>query len=274
MDGELSAAMAELGLQGQALPTEAQLRAVYRRRALALHPDKCRLDKARANATFATLTAAYKSLLDRVRGEARQAAGFHELKSSAAAAAPSEPPSRAAAPSPKFDLDRFNGVFDSTRVEDYTDHGYEEWLKSTAASDPDPDPDQELVEYREPQALHGTAAFGTTYEYGTKRVSDYSADNLSDRDLCYTDVRRAYRPPRDVPATASRRREYRSVAELEEARASASLEETAEERLGRERAEERRERAEAERLEHMRRMDRVYAERFERTSHLLMPAAY
>lgn len=242
---------------------EPTLRAQYKKLALELHPDKGRLDKVQANAVFATLTMAFKTVAEHIKNRGTNM-NFQEMR-----AASRDSYSAPAVHPPvdnKFDLEKFNGVFDETKVNDYMDQGYDHWLKSSAAADSDHH-DSAMVKYSEPQALVATT-MTSTYEYGKGQVDDFSGENMSDRGLCYMDVRKAYSKPREIE---SKRKDYKNISELEQERADISYTMNKQDRDTYEAEKRRMEMTEHERLMRMQDMDRQHSDRFQRINQLMLP---
>lgn len=109
-----------------------------------------------------------------------------------------------------FDVEKFNKIFEQTKVEDA-------YSKASGPVEPN-----YLKKVNEPSpAQQSGAAF---YELGKEYIEDWSGDNLSLRDLNYSDFRVAYTTDKLVDeSTVRKRKEYKSIAELERDRANISF---------------------------------------------------
>lgn len=241
-----------LGLRRDFTPD--QLRANFRALALHLHPDKTTLPPDEANALFQRLIAAYNELRHRPDGDAEtpkkdggvgeaHARQFHELrgalKANAATGGGVEKQTddrlRAAAAASlgggrsKFDISRFNSVFDRTRVRDVsTDEGYSGWMDKVT---PEQVAAQHAIKqgvqaYVEPEPLVSCRGLQYT-EIGLGKTSDYGRSSATvgqGHALMFSDYRAAHSTHSRVidPDTARPRTAFGSMLELESARAAPS----------------------------------------------------
>lgn len=260
----------------------------YRRLARKLHPDKNPND-AMAAQLFMGIQMCYQRLLedhvarlsDRPCHELREEArGFMQRQAPQPDMASSA--GAASMPNNKFDVARFNRLFDKHRVEDAYDDGYGEWMK-TAPAEPGRQPSaaqQRQVQVHRPQALTMTGA--ATYELGLTRVTDYSKPCSIDiasvagrkgRSVEYTDYRVAHTTHRlvdgDPEAIARVRPTYDTVQQLEAARADVPVTMTREESVQYAMERRREARREAKRKEALDVRDRVATERYDRMHMLL-----
>ena len=266
--------------------TADQLRANYRQLALQLHPDKCgaRLGPQRAAEMFQVLTSAYRELCAELRARASDRS-WDELRAEAAVAAEAMAAQQAGGDGKRFDLSRFNAVFDAERpASDAYTRGYESWMRRADPEDERSRADEErrrrrreLTVYQEPQALPAMAptggggrrgAQGYT-ELGLERIPDFSG--AAGSGVAFTDYRLAHTRSRLLDAedeTAGRKRVAASdgvtMEKLQAARTNQSFAMTDEEAqraavdgLARKEAEDRRQAA-------LREADRANAERYER----------
>lgn len=220
-----------------------QLKSNYKRLALQLHPDKNLVSTEQAAEIFKILTESYKLLLQDYQH--RQAhRPFHDLRSEAKGhGAMFEPSTIGPQPhsrqqekkSPmmfdtqngKFDAARFNEFFSSNKMSDPVhDAGYGDWLKSGMV-EKKPDKKKIPTECRA-LMLHVDAAplsrSRLTYsEMGLDEIDDFSV--MLQRRLDATDLRVAYTPQQDNPASSSNpRKNYKNIGELERDRAGIRFE--------------------------------------------------
>jgi hypothetical protein len=261
-----------------------QLRYNYRVLARQLHPDKhCgRLSRDQATAAFQVLTDAYRALL-RVHASTTGARGFDELKRTFE----DELGGGAGAPAPlhvdakKFDLARFNTVFNDVRVPDPSaDDGYGDWMarhdpdsagaKSSGASSRtlSTNLDPVAAGLRATAARRGTGGL-TFVELGADRIDDFSARL---RQIEYTDYKVAHTTTRlvDDEVLARARKEYASLEDLARDRATLSYQPTDADARAAQRARLDEEAREARRLELLNNHDAVIGERYARAHALLL----
>lgn len=259
---DLQQALAALGLPANF--DEPALKSQYRKLALELHPDKSRLDKTQANAVFATLTLAFKTALEHLAGN--RGSQFHELR-----AAHNAVPRESAPPpiSKNFNAEIFNRTFDEHRIREYMDDGHQQWLEGQDLDEQDSDAADvtTVSKYVEPKPAMNATSLCSTYELGTERVDDFSGTNIGNNELCFMDVRKAYRPPEKVQFE---QRPFETVKDLEAARSQVTYSMTPEEQDQFDRIAQLREQQEARRMERLRSLDRAYGERFERVNRLLL----
>jgi hypothetical protein len=199
--------------------TMEQLRSQYKRLVLQHHPDK-NID-VRSTPVFQMLTACYKMLVDewKLRQDQRS---HHELRAEANAALSAglhHQNTKMVDPrqvsGKNFDANKFNKVFETERLRNAYDDGYEEWMN-------DPNSLKKyknkhaLVKYEEPKALPSMINSTQYQELGVNKVKDHSATNMSSRDLNFMDYRMAHSTDKLIDERlVDQRREYRNVQELE-----------------------------------------------------------
>jgi curved DNA-binding protein CbpA len=213
--------------------TMEQLRYNYKALARHLHPDKrnARLSAEQANATFQTLTEAYRALLQEAANNERS---FDAMRREAQAS--TNPPLSTAqnakliADAKKgFSLERFNEVFEQDRMkEPVVDAGYAEWMQR---HDPDkklPEAEltanRQLIRYTEPTPVTFSRKGCVQYtELGVDRVDDYSREDATRHGIQYTDYRVAHTTTRLVDeAVAADRVGYKSIEDVRKQRAAIS----------------------------------------------------
>jgi hypothetical protein len=175
----------------------------------------------------------------------------------------------------KFNIDRFNALFDKHRFRDEAvDKGYEEWM-----SDPNSfkanDMRKSLKKYQEPIALNTTLAVkgpvgsANFYELGVNKVDDFSADNVNHRDLNFMDYRLAHTVQRIIdPDEVKQRKEYKSVQELEQDRSGMPMQMSRQEQDYWARKQKLEEQHEQKRLKKMNQYDQKVSEYYSKTQHL------
>lgn len=114
----------------------------YRKRALQCHPDR----KGGSNDKFELLTNAYVYLLSICSNQGN--AGFSELKRNAEEYLQNQRKSgnknTKMKPKGKFSLAEFNKLFDTYRLDQPEDHGYQDWIKETQYKDDSPQTSKHL----------------------------------------------------------------------------------------------------------------------------------
>lgn len=255
----------------------------YKRLALQLHPDKCRLDSEAATQVFQVLTTAYRELVS-LEASRRADKTFVELK---AEYSDSNLPAAglgglgglgglAGVPSDKdaFDVAKFNALFSEHRVERPEDAGYHEWMKTSLSRQETTS--RVLVRHREPEAVAYVRRHGVEFhELGTGVVDDYSKPPSCDRSVMYTDYKVAHTTGRliDPDEAMARRRTYRNVKELEKERAQVRFVMNKRELLEQQKAAALRDAREAQRLQRLHDEDRMLAQHYARVNRLFVEGA-
>lgn len=218
-----------------------QLKEAYKKIALQVHPDRGGTEY-----MFKLVTTCYKELAKEYnrRTSDRQ---YHELKADFAknqALLPQQKQSTshrqidATEAKSSFNINKFNKVFETNKLQTVHDTGYEQFLKNSkeveqknifagkkfsnetfnkqfekrvqAASEPN----KFIVKYKEPEALLTCKKIGFV-ELGEESVDDFSATNTSHKNLNYMDLKIAHTTSRIIdPKTIEKRKEYRSIDEL------------------------------------------------------------
>ena len=240
---------AMLGIRPEADVKE--IERAYRRQARKVHPDHGGSEEA-----FKLLTKAYLSILEAKRAERSNRMNYQEMKRESQDYLEEQGRS---GPAPLgtgqgFNRDRFNQLFDETRLEEVVDQGYSDWIQENPSSEngskinsdlisqkfslnvfnstfeqqrnaeaPVSEEDR-MIKYSEPKAAP-VSKLGFT-ELGEAKIADFgkTASIENDKSLSYTDYRQAMTrthllDQRDRQAT---RPEYRDIEELERARESIS----------------------------------------------------
>lgn len=186
-----------------------QLREKYKAIAIKVHPDK----PGGSDYLFKLVTAAYKELAKThaARTIDRQ---FNELKLDSKKGKEVMPSQK---DNQSFNLNRFNNVFESNRMPDDSDHGYKEWMSTSADSSSGPAVPKKLVKkfsidrfnktfddlpthahasksmtkFKEPAPLTASSSKLICSELGVEKISDYSGD-VSNGGLTFTDYKKAH----------------------------------------------------------------------------------
>ena len=216
--------------------TVEQLRAQYKKIALAVHPDKTL-----GNSDYMFVTRCYKMLLDELNKK-NSDKQFFDLKHSFSKNQEKErqyvntnitPPSDS-----RFDVEQFNTVFEKYRGSDVMDTGYDEWMNKNKLIDapklqknitPDSFNSQfekhadltkdktnkQIIRFKEPEALQMCKKLNFI-ELGTDSIDDFSGDNQSNRGLNYMDYRIAHSTTRLVdPNNVKKRNDFRTIDDIE-----------------------------------------------------------
>lgn len=257
-----------------------ELKDKYKQLAVKVHPDKGGTEH-----LFLLVTKCFKTLLKEYKRREEQKE-YHELKADfkRQQAQPQRP-----APSTRFNIDKFNQVFESNKLESAYDKGYKDWV----SDDPNTDiakpakkftkdgfnkafeqqqVNQEskyIVKYREPEALPMAKKLNFT-DLAETHIDDFSGDNTTKKHLNYMDYKVAHSTSRIVdPSLKDKIKFYKNIDELEKHRANLSYEpneETIEEEQARQKQERKREH---ERREALRQQEKMMQEHYDRV-HMLM----
>lgn len=91
----------------------------------------------------------------------------------------------------KFNTDKFNQLFEDTKIKDPYERGYENWIKKNR--DASNNVSKDVIKYVEPTG--GVCSTLDGYLLGVNKIDDFSANNMNDKDLNYMDYRIAYTTP-------------------------------------------------------------------------------
>lgn len=216
-----------------------QLKEAYKKIALQVHPDRGGTEY-----MFKLVTTCYKELTKEYnrRISDRQ---YHELKADFAknqALMPQQSRTKkidVSEANSGFNIDKFNKVFETNKLQNVNDNGYEQFLKNSKEVEQKnifagkkfsndnfnkqfekrvqvaSEPNKFIVKYKEPEALLTCKKIGFV-ELGEESVDDFSGTNTSRKNLNYMDLKIAHTTSRIIdPKTIDKRKEYRSVDELE-----------------------------------------------------------
>ncbi len=197
-----------------------QLRSNYKRLALQLHPDKCRLDVETSTNIFQILTRAYKSLLQEYETKRVADKTFNELKAPYSTPSSHHPPKYT--PEQGFNASKFNAFFSTHRIKLPEDEGYGAWMASSNDDTFNAAKRRDMIKYNQPEPVNIVKSIAFL-ELGVDRIDDFSKPPSStDRRsaLQFTDYRIAHTTSNLVDGSqVKQRRTYRNVRELEAQRA-------------------------------------------------------
>lgn len=256
------------------------VKSTYRRFALKLHPDRNK--DPNAPRLFAAITQCYQKLLEDYC--ARLADVPHDQRRYTAQEYMQQNQPGTAntnvnlSDSKNFDLNNFNRVFSTHRLEDVHDHGYEAWMKESPAEQAE----NERKKRESALALHRPIAAHTmdpnsVYELGVTTVSDFSRpvclDSLgrrSGKGLPYTDYRVAHTTTTMLADNPQNVQSYTSIEQLEVERSKIQYQMSEQDLAKSERERRRALAAENRRVETQQRRDQLAFEQYTKTHRLLL----
>jgi len=214
--------------------TPDQLRNAFKKMALVMHPDK----QGGNDYMFKMLTACYKHLVKEYNKRVHDKQ-FNELKAASQQFKQDYVPIDD--PKKSFNINKFNKIFEENQLPDaHKDTGYVDWLKTGDENQSAPkfkgkftlnafnqqfeksvaEPSKHLVKYKEPEPMFAGKKIQYT-ELGIDKIDDFSADNLSKKQLNYMHLKIAHTTSRIVdPKTVSERKLYKSINDIEADRAN------------------------------------------------------
>lgn len=190
----------------------------------------------------------------------------------------------------RFDVDKFNAIFDENKMEDVTDKGYKEWMEKQKAPEQKKlknfnidnfnrhfdkssnidNKNKYIVQYKEPEALVCAKKIAFT-ELGKEDIDDFSGDNMTKKQINYMDYRVAHTTSKIVdPRLVSQIKQYKNIDELEKTRSSVSFqmdEQTMKEYMQKQKLEELREH---QRLANLNKRDEQISDHYQRMNMLLL----
>lgn len=266
-----------------------ELKEKYKNLAMKVHPDKGGTEE-----LFLLVTKCYKYLVQEFHKNVSQKE-YHDLKKEFKQDIKKNDYSYSKEDysASKFDLDKFNKVFTDTKLENAYDKGYSNWMsdepfKEVSESErkvkrsfnldkfndkfekmTDDKNNKFLVKYKEPEPLMASKKIQFT-ELGEENIDDFSADNVSKKNLNFMDYKVAHTTQKIVdPRIAEKIKQYKNLQELEKDRSSISYEmeedimESVQTRMALEKEMERR------RTEAIKKQDRMINENYSRINMLL-----
>lgn len=267
--------------------TREELREAYKKLAFQVHPDRGGTDY-----MFKLVTYCYKLLCKEynLRTSDKQ---YSELKSSfkaaaAATAAPEIPRNE------RFNIDKFNKIFEDNKLESLQDSGYGDFLKETTSQDEPTkvfDVDKKITsetfnkkfeeltttnksnkfitKYKEPEALETSKKMNFTI-LGQDTMDDFSGENMSRKNLNFMDLKLAHTTSRIVdPQKVKPRKHYKSIDEFEADRSAISHQMSEKDRIYYEKVERLEQAKERARLKKLAEQDELASAHFQRLHNLL-----
>jgi curved DNA-binding protein CbpA len=233
---------------------QTQLREAYKALVIKYHPDKSL--RVADTPIFQMLTECYRTLLANLQNQVanKDANQLRKEYKNSSSTPSSKPPPQ----SKNFDIKLFNQLFTENKIKDVYDDGYAEWANSdTSFKERSKHP---IVVYKEPQPLVSNIDDLNYYEFGVKRVTDFSAQNRQ-----FMDYRLAHTTDRIIDLNnVKHRKEYKSVQELEMDRANVSHTMSPEEMAEYVRLKAKQEKKEQRQLERQKIRDQQQFEQFQR----------
>lgn len=205
-----------------------QLKQSYKRIAMKVHPDKGGNEY-----MFNLVTVCFKALMKEYKRRISDKQ-HNELKQAFQKLSVSQP--KQAFMNERFDINKFNKIFNENKLDDVTDSGYDEWYKNEKTKEPPKfrggsreafnqhfekhsvkvAPSKHVIKYEEPEAYWKSKLPCT--ELGVSSVSDFSGDNTSLKRLNFTDLKLAHSTSRIVDPSTVQRDEYNSIDDIKRAR--------------------------------------------------------
>lgn len=196
-----------------------ELRSQFKKKVIKLHPDM-KSSEIASTANFQILTTCYKILIKELEMLETEK-DFISLKKNSRVDIDGDK----AKVNPKmkpdsFDIEEFNIIFSSAKINDPQEDGYDEWIKNNKFKKNNGN----LTVFKEPVAKIGSTLNG--YLLGVDKVADFSGDNSSDKNLNYMDYRLAYTTPtiQDNLQKMKTRDDFKSLEDLELARSKIRFE--------------------------------------------------
>lgn len=209
-----------------------ELKSNYKRIALKVHPEKGGNEY-----MFNLVTDCFKHLMKEYKSRTTSSSGSDVLKSAfkkfIGTAAPKA--SSIGSSSSRFDVEKFNKMFDENRLDEFYDAGYEDWYKKEEVKEPPKFKGKTREAFNEhfekhagtisskhtavqeePEAFWGSKLEWT--ELGTHSINDWSGDNNTLKRLNFSDLKIAHSTTRIVDPSTVNRKEYRSIDELKKDR--------------------------------------------------------
>jgi curved DNA-binding protein CbpA len=222
-----------------------ELKNAYKKLALKTHPDR----PSGSNAKFQFVTKCYFLLIEQLKKE-EENKSFIDLKKASKTYIkkqnnkPSTPTSKQ-----NFNLKLFNKIFEENKIYDENDEGYDEWLtnngdnkqpelfsdkfnldvfNNTFNNHKSSNPHNQLIEYKEPEALVSCDKLTFTTLDGGKKGS-FNKWKEQKNDLEYSDLKSAYTNGNLINPNGIKYKTYKNIDELERTRANISYNMTPEE---------------------------------------------
>lgn len=165
------------------------LRRQFKRKVMITHPDMTSSQIASTN-NFQILSTCYKILLKELELKEIEKS-FETLKKESHNYHKETPNVVNKLMTPdKFNTDKFNKLFQETKIADPYESGYDDWIKRNKYASNN---NGSIIKYTEPVGSVSSTLDG--YLLGIDKIDDFSANNMNDKDLNYMDYRVAYTTP-------------------------------------------------------------------------------
>ncbi len=172
--------------------TDEQLRAAYKKRAIASHPDK----PGGSERAFDQVTKAMVYLKEELKRRRSAAAGHHDLRQAARTASTYDTPADNEGSGEqrvafgllnpkKFNVDMFNQIFEATKIVEEDEEGYEDWFRAEGE-----DPEEEAPVF---SGKFNRDIFNKMFEDHTSKKRDARSQSAS--------TALAFRPPEELQLT-------------------------------------------------------------------------
>ena len=250
-----------------------ELRANFKRLVLEYHPDRSAIQnitELNKSPVFQTLKFSYDYLVTELKKRDTDKP-HHELKAQAQAQEQEQEHKQQHRQNVKiktdrFDINKFNQVFDETRLKDVYDDGYNDWTEDT------PPAQKAIVAYKDPEP-YAMGRFSAAYELGRQHVDNFSGDTVG-TNLKFMDFKLAHTTTLLVdPAAVAERPEFKSVDDIKKHRANKTILEPTEADIQRRHAEKiAADEQEAARLRALKEKDTLINNLFNKTHQLLLSA--
>ena len=192
----------------------------------------------------------------------------------------------------KFNINEFNQIYDSNRLGEATDDGYNDWIQNNQYDTEDIKKNdifsdkfninvfnsvfdketktqkQDIVEYKIPEALNSSNSNLVCSELGLDKINNFSKESMTNGDLNYMDYRQAYSNTHLIDPN-TKYTKYKNIEDLKKSRSK--INKLSEEELRKEAYyNKKKELADQQRLENIRRKDILIRENYGKVNKLLL----
>jgi len=267
-----------------------ELKTKFKTLAMTTHPDKGGSEQ-----LFMLVVNAFKKLVEEYNIRISNRNHFELKNAFEKTTAGTVPPPVTLNKGERFNLDKFNKIFDENRMEDaYSQGGYKDWMEKEALPEVDSTPKKPvkkfnvdtfnksfektakastdnkfLTVYKEPEPLLMTKKMQFT-ELGVEKIDDFSGDNITRRNLNFMDYKVAHTTQRIVDPTTVKRKEYANINDLEGERSRIQFNMSKEDYEYEMHKKKQQEDAERQRMEAMERQRRIEEAHFDKLQRLVL----
>jgi hypothetical protein len=237
-----------------------ELRNQFKKKVIKMHPDM-KSSEIASTSNFQILSTCYKILLKELELKETEK-DFISLKKNSRVVSDDASKVNTRMKPDSFDIEEFNNIFSSARIKDPQEDGYDDWIENNKFKKNNGD----LALYKEPIAKIGSTLNG--YLLGVDKVTDFSGENSSDKNLNYMDYKLAYTTPtiQDNVNKIKTRNDFKSLEDLELARSKLRFEMDAIHIKDMVEDEQREKQMELARIENMKKRDKIIRENFDRNN--------